>query len=193
MISHTSAITLPTKSGNVTIVGVESKAKRGMYVYRSVPDQGPVDVRIHSSCVFSESLRTTDCDCASQLNFFLENTVPNGGVLVYVFDEGRGAGIMTKIEAIAKQQSESLNTAEAYRSFSLDPELRDFAFEAEVLSTMLPDRDIVLHTNNPAKVKGLERSGIKVIRAVRLVRSETDAIKQYLQEKVDHLGHRLEE
>jgi len=193
MICRTTAITIPTRAGDVTIIGVESVAKQGVYVYRSIPSHGPVDVRIHSSCVFSESLNTTDCDCAPQLDYFLDSIVPTGGVLVYVFDEGRGAGIMTKIEAIAKQQSDSMNSADVYRSFSLEPELRDFAFEAEVLATMLPDRDIVLHTNNPAKVLGLTRSGISIVRSVRLVRDDTDAIKQYLEEKVNHLGHQLGE
>src|SRR3954466_13580798 len=69
---------------------------------RSMPR--PVPVRVQSSCLFGESFGAVDCDCADQLRASLGMVASEGGILVYLYEEGRGVGLRTKIEAIGVQQ-----------------------------------------------------------------------------------------
>lgn len=189
-------IALPTKYGILNFKLFRSKIpnKEAIIVHHTntFEDIDTVHVRIHNSCVFSETLGTMDCDCSSQLIDFLKKIESNNGLLLYVYDEGRGAGLMNKIKAINLQQELGINTAQAYEKLNLQLDKEDYLFESEILKAILPNKKIILHTNNPKKVEGLKINDINVINRQPLVKAINETIIKYLLEKANVLDHDIE-
>jgi GTP cyclohydrolase II len=191
--SISDSISLPTEFGNLEIRHVQAGSKEGLVVTGScgvLPN--PLPVRIQSSCLFSESFLATNCDCAAQLHKSLE-MISSGGVLVYLYEEGRGAGLKTKLEAIRLMEQEGCDTAQAYQRLGLKPDLRDYEVAASIiLQSAGPDREITLITNNPNKVLALRAHGVNVISRMPLVCLVNESVEQYLNEKSRVLGHKLD-
>jgi len=165
----------------------------GVALYRQLDAPGPVIVRIHSSCVFGESFGAADCDCGSQLKAALRLVGEEGGLVAYFYQEGRGAGLQTKMRAIGLQQEENLDTAAAYVRLGLIPDPRDFNSAAAVLGRILGnDREIVLLTNNPKKLHSLRQRQLNVVGSRPLVIIPTDEVRLYLREKVRVLDHQID-
>jgi GTP cyclohydrolase II len=185
-------ITLPTEFGNLLVRHILSGEQQGVVITGEALFIDPVPVRIQSSCLFSESFLSTDCDCGAQLHDSLK-IIASGGLLIYLYEEGRGAGLRLKIEGIRMQQREGCNTAEAYKRLNLEPDLRSHDVAIEVIREMLgSDRGIELITNNPGKVNALQGAGIRVVKRRPLVCSHNDAVEKYLSEKTTVLGHKLD-
>jgi GTP cyclohydrolase II len=145
-------------------------------------------VRIHSRCTYSEVFASRECDCGWQLQRSRHLLTLRGGVLIYLDQEGRGAGLRAKAEAYRMYQEDGLDTFQAYEKLGLPLDARDYADAAQFLK----DRDIEwlrLLTNNPRKVEALERTGIKVER-VPLLATPTPMNVAYLEAKKSH-GHLL--
>ena len=149
-------------------------------------------VRIQSSCVFSESLHSIDCDCADQLSGALLNIGKKGGILIYLFDEGRGIGLKNKIEAIIIQKSLNASTADAFSKLGFEKDERKFDLAIHILKELFHNQDIDLITNNPLKVELLRSKGIKVRRRIKSIFVKNEKVKTYLLEKVDVLDHIIE-
>lgn len=132
-----------------------------------VPPAGsaPMDplVRVQSACYTAEIFRSTDCDCHEQLHTSLEAVFAEGGYVVYMICDGRGAGLLTKIRGLSLGDSEGLDTHDAYQRLGVEIDPREYSRVAAVL-LHLGVRKLRLLTNNPRKIEGLEAADIKVER-----------------------------
>jgi GTP cyclohydrolase II len=155
-------------------------------VYGEVQDGSLV--RIHSKCMYSEVFDSRECDCGWQLRRSRELLAVQGGVLIYLDQEGRGAGLWAKAEAYRINQEEGLDTYQAYEKSGLPLDSRDYADAAQVLKD-LGLESVKLLTNNPGKIEALEKAGITVVR-VPLRAEPTPTTVAYLQAKKLH-GHLL--
>jgi GTP cyclohydrolase II len=188
------SIELTTVYGPVRVAYISQGVKEGLIVVGKVPFGSPVPVRIQSSCVFSEALGAIDCDCASQLEEALRIIAAEGGIVIYMYEEGRGAGLRKKIEAMKIQQDLDLDTAAAFGRLGLPSDLRSFEVAATALGGMLEsERPIALLTNNPLKVAALHSMGFTNVSRRRLVVQRSPLVGKYLQERASALGHLIDD
>jgi GTP cyclohydrolase II len=185
-------ISLPTKFGNFLVQHIKAKDREGVILSSEKQFSNPVLVRIQSSCLFSESFLANNCDCSLQLQETLRIISAEGGVLIYLYEEGRGAGLEHKIKAIKLQQEFKYDTASAYKQLGVQSDVRNHEIAASVLSSFLGENPCIeLLTNNPSKVTALKEAGIKVLKRRPLVCNINDTISSYLDEKSKFLGHIL--
>ncbi len=155
-----------------------------------VAGQGSVPTRVHSECLTGDVLGSFRCDCGDQLALALERFAEAKiGIVLYMRQEGRGIGIAEKIRAYALQE-QGLDTVEANEHLGYDSDLRSYEHAAAMLRA-LDVTSVELHTNNPAKVEGLEQHGITVTRRVGIVVSPRDQNRGYLTTKRHKMGHLL--
>lgn len=153
-----------------------------------IRDQDAILCRIHSECLTSEVLGSLKCDCRDQLDLALTRIASEGGVVLYLRQEGRGIGLANKLRAYSLQE-EGADTVDANRLLGLDDDLRSYEFAAQVL-TKLGVKSVRLMTNNPAKIAGLRAEGIEVLHEPH--QAEADGLaNNYLNAKRDRMGHLL--
>jgi 3,4-dihydroxy 2-butanone 4-phosphate synthase / GTP cyclohydrolase II len=159
-----------------------------------VPAQDePVLVRIHSQCLTGDIFHSMLCDCGSQLHRAMRQVAREGkGVVLYMRQEGRGIGLMAKLQAYKLQQEEGLDTVEANRRLGFGPDLRHYGIGAQILFD-LGVRQIRLLTNNPKKVVGLDGYGLRIVERVPIQIEPNENNRNYLRTKKDKLGHLLDE
>ena len=148
-------------------------------------------VRVHSSCITGDTLFSLRCDCGAQLEAALRRIAAEGrGVLLYMAQEGRGIGLVKKIQAYVLQD-QGLDTVEANVALGFKPDLREFGIGAQILSD-LGLSSIRLLTNNPRKIVGLEGFGLKVSGRVPIQIPANAHNVRYLRTKQRKMGHLLE-
>lgn len=183
-------ISLPTKHGPLQFGCFESSL--GKTVIVAFKEWGPADIpylRLHSSCIFSESFGTIDCDCSLQLDESIEMICQHGGAIVYRYDEGRGLGIKKKIEAIKIQNTNGIDTKAAFEELGYPPDLRTFTEEMEALDYLNFPKTVKLLSRNPLKRKALDEAGFRVVESVPFKSKLNDMQIKYLNEKTKFLGH----
>jgi GTP cyclohydrolase II len=144
----------------------------------------PTLVRLHSECLTGDTFGSTRCDCGRQLVEAIEQLTEEGGVLLYLRQEGRGIGLYSKLEAY-RLQDRGIDTYAANRQLGLPEDARDFNLAAQMLFALKVTR-IRLLTNNPDKVAQLRAGGIDVVEVRRTGVFVTDANRAYLQAKLEH-------
>ncbi len=148
----------------------------------------PPLVRIHSQCLTGDVFGSLRCDCRQQLEMALGLIAGDGaGVLVYEQQEGRGIGLMAKLQAYQLQDS-GLDTVEANEQLGFKADQREFALPAEILKALGISR-VRLLSNNPDKVAALERAGIKVTERVPCEVTPSEHAEEYLKTKKEKMGH----
>ena len=154
-------------------------------------DKGePVLVRLHSQCLTGDVFGSERCDCGEQLDAALSKIEEAGrGVLVYMFDEGRGIGLLNKIRAYALQD-QGHDTVEANHALGFAADMRDYSAGAHILSD-LGARRVRLMTNNPDKVAALADYGLEVVERVAVEVPPREANRRYLDTKRSKFGHLL--
>jgi len=178
-----------TNEGRFLLRRLTSDRQVGVVATAMREPSGPMPVRVHSSCLFSETLGATDCDCHSQRRHAMAYLARNGGHLVYLYDEGRGAGLANKFRAITLQQTRGLDTAQAFAELGVAPDPRDFTLAADVVADLAGDRPVDLLTNNPRKLAAFTDAGVTLAGRISLVVPETAPARRYLEEKIRVLGH----
>ena len=153
-------------------------------------DKTPL-VRVHSECLTGDVFGSSHCDCGDQLHEAQSKMAAQGGILLYLRQEGRGIGLYSKIEAYKLQHDKGLDTFAANRHLGFADDLRDFSLAANMLKA-LDIKDIKLLTNNPEKVAHMEGCGVKVTERISTGYFEKEANAHYLRAKKDH-GHRFSE
>lgn len=185
-------ISLETEYGLFSFRYASLNSREALIVSNNPDKENKINVRIQSSCVFSETFHALSCDCSDQLIDSIKLIGKEKGVIIYLFDEGRGVGLKKKIEAIRIQNELGLNTAEAFEKLGFKSDERNFELAISILKNLYSGREIELITNNPLKVEKLRESGINISTIVYSVHSKNETIKNYLLEKKNVLGHIIE-
>lgn len=144
-------------------------------------------VRVQSACYTAEIFRSTDCDCHEQLHASLERVFRDGGLVIYMICDGRGAGLLTKIRGLALGDALGLDTHDAYIRLGVPVDPREYHRVAQVLKD-LGVKHVRLLTNNPRKVDGLVDEGLAVER-IPLEIHPTEDSRPYLYTKQQKMGH----
>ena len=188
-IIKTAEAKLPTKYGNFKVIAYEdyNKLNHLALINGSVKDKKNVYVRVHSQCLTGDTLGSLRCDCGPQLEAALRIIGKKEGVLIYMAQEGRGIGLMNKIVAY-HFQDHGMDTVEANLKLGLKADARDYTIGAQILSD-LSLTNIQLLTNNPKKITGLEKYGIKIIKRVPITTTPNKSNKSYLKIKKQKMGH----
>jgi GTP cyclohydrolase II len=153
-----------------------------------------ITVRVQSSCLFSESFWATDCDCSLQLQKSLSLIASKGGLVLYFYEEGRGAGLATKFAAIRLQELHKFDTRKAYECLKLEPDARSYAAAAAVLKQVLRSAPIKLLSNNRDKEQGLRKEGVNIVERIPLICGwDIPEVRRYLLDKRKSLGHDIPE
>jgi len=149
-----------------------------------------VNVRFHSECITGEIFHSKKCECGQQLDAAMKYMSENGGMIIYLRQEGRNIGIINKLRAYALQEK-GFDTVEANLKLGLPADGRNFDVAVEMLK-ILNVKEINLLTNNPDKLKSLKNSGIILNHRVPLEIESNEVNESYLSKKKDYFGHLLE-
>jgi GTP cyclohydrolase II len=170
--------------GNNNNIRVEEAVALVMGDVKSAP---PL-VRVHSQCLTGDVFHSLRCDCRQQLELALSMIAEEGaGILIYEQQEGRGIGLMAKLQAY-ELQDEGLDTVEANERLGFKADHREFTLPAEILKA-LGVRSVRLLSNNPDKVEALERAGVRVVERVPCEVTPSPHAEEYLKTKKEKLGH----
>ncbi|GGB02669.1 GTP cyclohydrolase II [Macrococcus hajekii] len=191
LVGRAAVVDMPTLFGHFTVYGYEEIYSDKEHVVYMKPFEGIPDVRLHSECLTGDVFHSKRCDCGVQLENGLRHIEEQGGLLIYLRQEGRGIGLINKLKAYEKIE-QGLDTVEANAALGFEADLRDYGVAASILKDLeIPSVNLI--TNNPRKIKGLERYGIDVRQRIPHQFLSNPANSQYLATKKDKLGHLLEE
>lgn len=177
---------LPSKFGEFKLQVFKEDEKEHLCIMKG-DFKAAVNVRIHSECLTGDALHSLKCDCGEQLDFALNYIQQNGGLIVYLRQEGRGIGLFNKINAYALQDT-GLDTLEANLKLGFKGDERDYKI-VEFILKYYQITQIKLLTNNANKLKALP--GIKIIERIPIIIKPNAHNKAYLQVKRDKMGHLL--
>jgi 3,4-dihydroxy 2-butanone 4-phosphate synthase/GTP cyclohydrolase II len=184
---------LPTRVGDFTIYGFrdqETGEEAVALVAGDLQEEGAVLVRIHSQCLTGDVLGSVRCDCGDQLHEAMRLIAESGrGVLIYQQQEGRGIGLINKLHAY-ELQDQGMDTVAANIELGFEPDQREYRIPADILKYLGALR-IRLLSNNPDKVIGLEKEGIRVEERLSLEIPPISSTQDYLKIKKEKLGHLL--
>ncbi|HUK48067.1 MAG TPA: GTP cyclohydrolase II [Terriglobales bacterium] len=188
----------PTRWGHFRIYGFRlnpatgGKPEEAVALVMGDVHSAPPLVRIHSQCLTGDVFGSLRCDCRQQLEMALTMIASEGaGILIYEQQEGRGIGLMPKLQAYELQDS-GLDTVEANEKLGFKADQREFALPAEILKALKINR-VRLLSNNPEKVAALERAGIEVTERVPCEVVASVHAAEYLRTKKEKLGHLFKE
>ena len=198
MLREVASTRLPTKWGVFQMIGFEHEISNGIrrvetavaLVLGELPVSPPL-LRIHSQCFTGDVLGSLRCDCGGQLELAMSAIAREGcGLLIYEHQEGRGIGLMAKLQAYALQD-EGLDTLEANTALGLSIDYRDYRLPIAILE-YLGVRRVRLLTNNPDKCRALECAGIDVVEKIPCEPAGNPDSFAYLKVKKEKMGHTLQ-
>ncbi len=182
----------PTRYGHFRIYGFKLGAEEAVALVMGTSAAGrdPL-LRVHSQCLTGDVFGSLRCDCRDQLDLSLEQIAAEGaGLVIYEQKEGRGIGLMAKLQAY-ELQDQGVDTVEANQRLGFEADLRDYAMPAAVLR-YFGIESVRLLSNNPEKVRALEAFGIRVSERVPCQAEAGENRRRYMETKRDKLGHLLE-
>jgi GTP cyclohydrolase II len=188
---------LPTRWGTFEMMGFERDvwtggrtAETALALVLGELNQGAPLLRVHSQCVTGEVFGSLRCDCGAQLELAMQAIAQEGrGLLIYEYQEGRGIGLMPKLQAY-ELQDVGIDTIEANHALGFKADFRDFSLAAAILHDLRIPR-VRLLTNNPRKVRALSDRGIEVVERIPCEVEPTAHSLAYLQTKKQKMGHAL--
>jgi 3,4-dihydroxy-2-butanone 4-phosphate synthase/GTP cyclohydrolase II len=197
-IRRVASTRMPTKWGLFRALGFERHIVNGTHrvetamalVLGDLTHGAPL-LRIHSQCLTGELFRSVRCDCSDQLDLAMRAIAEEGrGLVIYEHQEGRGIGLMAKLQAYALQDT-GLDTVEANHALGFEADCREFSLPAAILHHLGIGR-VRLLSNNPGKAHALRLRGIEVLGELPCEAAPTPHSFGYLRTKRDKLGHSLD-
>src|SRR6266850_12913 len=188
---------MPTRWGMFDAIGYERDVSNGrqrvetaLAIVMGDPTEGVPLLRIHSQCFTGEMLGSLRCDCGDQLAMAMQAIAEEGrGLVIYEYQEGRGIGLMAKLEAYELQDG-GLDTVEANHALGYKADCRNFDLPAAILRDLGITR-VRLLTNNPQKSRALAEAGIQVLTQIPCQGAPARDSLPYLRTKKEKLGHTL--
>jgi 3,4-dihydroxy 2-butanone 4-phosphate synthase / GTP cyclohydrolase II len=193
LVERTVSVRLPTVYGDFTAIAFREKLTGKTHVALVKGDVGGAEdvlVRVHSECLTGDVFHSLRCDCGEQLEQALQQIgAEPRGVLLYMAQEGRGIGLLSKLKAYELQEN-GFDTVEANLELGFPADARDWGIGNQILAD-LGLTTIRILTNNPKKITGLEGFGLTVVEQVPIETPPNVENRRYLETKRDKLGHRL--
>ncbi|MBD8083419.1 GTP cyclohydrolase II [Chryseobacterium caseinilyticum] len=194
MITIQAEANVPTEHGTFRMIAFAENAEDWMphmaIVAENTDFTQPINVRFHSECITGEVFHSQKCECGQQLDAAMKYMHENGGIVVYLRQEGRNIGIINKLRAYSLQEK-GLDTVQANLELGLPADDRNFGVAIDILNN-LGVKKINLLTNNPEKVRFVQESNIELNSRVPLQIPANDNSRGYLQTKKDFFGHLLD-
>jgi 3,4-dihydroxy 2-butanone 4-phosphate synthase/GTP cyclohydrolase II len=193
LIQREIGVNMPTEWGSFELVAfkqINTGDTHLALIKGSWEKNEPVMVRVHSSCVTGDIFGSCRCDCGEQLHAAMEMVEKEGkGVILYMFQEGRGIGLINKLKAY-KLQEQGRDTVEANLELGFAMDERDYGVGAQIL------RDLGIHkirliSNNPKKRAGLMGYGLEIVDSIGIEIPANPHNKKYLETKRDKMGHAI--
>ncbi len=184
---------IPTQYGEFTLHyftnNVDEK-EHIAFVYGEVKTKKNVPVRIHSECFTGDVLGSRRCDCGEQLDMALQLISKKGqGVLIYLRQEGRGIGLLKKLQAY-NLQDQGLDTVDANIHLGHLADEREYSIAALIINN-LEIQSVDLITNNPKKIDELKKLGITIEKRIPIETDFHHDNLEYLKTKVKKMSHLL--
>ncbi len=193
LIERGAKVKMPTAYGDFELIPFKQKATglEHVAIIKGTWDKDePILVRVHSSCMTGDIFGSKRCECGEQLHKSMEMIQKEGkGVVIYLNQEGRGIGLMAKMEAY-KLQEEGYDTVDANLHLGYRADERDYGVGAAILRDLNVCKMRLL-TNNPVKRKGLESFGLTVVENVPIEVTPNKYNEFYMHTKKERMGHDL--
>ncbi|RUM70384.1 MAG: GTP cyclohydrolase II [Sulfurovum sp.] len=177
---------LPTIYGTFNIQAFKEADKEHLAIYTENLSDNPI-VRVHSECLTGDALGSKKCDCGEQLAFSQKLIASQGGMIIYLRQEGRNIGLVGKVNAYALQDK-GLNTIEANHQLGFRADERTYEI-VEYILNYFKIKKIQLLTNNPSKIESLEN--IEITKRIPIIMNANPYNKEYLEIKKNQMGHLL--
>ncbi len=191
LINKKVKVKMPTEFGDFDLTAYEQSNTGEVHLALtkgSWDEDEPVLVRVHSSCATGDIFGSCRCDCGPQLHEAMRMVNEEGkGVVIYMNQEGRGIGLMNKLEAY-KLQEDGLDTVEANLELGFKMDQRDYGVGAQILRDLGVTK-IRLISNNPKKRAGLMGYGLEIVETVDIEIEPNEHNMDYLLTKRDKMGH----
>jgi GTP cyclohydrolase II len=188
---------MPTRWGTFDVIGFErdvsngtQRAETALAMVMGDLSEGVPLLRIHSQCFTGEILGSLRCDCHDQLEMAMQAVAEEGrGLVIYEYQEGRGIGLMSKLQAY-ELQDVGLDTVEANHALGFKADCRDFDLPAAIVRDFGIKR-VRLLSNNPRKASALTENGVEVVARIPCEAAPNPHSFAYLRAKKEKLGHTL--
>lgn len=195
MVKIQAEANVPTEYGQFRMVAFSENSSDWMphmvIIAQNTDFTKPINVRFHSECITGEVFHSKKCECGQQLDTAMKYMSENGGIIIYLRQEGRNIGIINKLKAYSLQEK-GLDTVEANLELGLPADDRDFQVAIDILN-ILGIKEINLLTNNPEKMQHVLNSNIKLNERIPLQIASNEVSRSYLQTKKDYFGHLLDD
>ncbi|WP_342268901.1 GTP cyclohydrolase II [Spiroplasma endosymbiont of Aspidapion aeneum] len=189
-LSYINNVKLPTKYGNFTLHTFVDPidSKHHEVIYKEKNDKENIIVRIHSKCATGDTFGSLRCDCGPQLEKSMELIEKNGGMIIYLNQEGRGIGFVEKMRAYNLQDQKGMDTVQANIEINRGVDERDYLVAFKILKYFGVD-SIRLLTNNPDKIEQLKKYGFSRIERLPLITDFGINNKEYINIKKTKMKH----
>jgi 3,4-dihydroxy 2-butanone 4-phosphate synthase/GTP cyclohydrolase II len=193
LITREIGVNMPTEWGQFELIAFKQKNTGDTHLALVKGEwevNEPVMVRVHSSCVTGDIFGSCRCDCGDQLHAAMGMVEKEGkGVILYMFQEGRGIGLLNKLKAY-KLQELGRDTVEANLELGFSMDERDYGVGAQILRD-LGAHKIRLISNNPKKRAGLLGYGLEIVDSIPIEIAPNKHNEKYLETKRDKMGHSI--
>ncbi|ERJ60835.1 bifunctional 3,4-dihydroxy-2-butanone-4-phosphate synthase/GTP cyclohydrolase II [Sphingobacterium paucimobilis] len=193
LINEEVSVQMPTAYGDFQMKAFTQKnsGEQHLAIYKGEwKEDEPVLVRVHSSCMTGDIFGSCRCDCGPQLHKAMEMIEKEGkGIIVYMNQEGRGIGLINKLQAY-KLQEKGIDTVDANIQLGFKADHRDYGVGAQILRHMGVSK-MRLMSNNPTKRAGLVGYGLEIVENVPIEIEPNVYNEEYLKTKRDRMGHTI--
>ncbi|PWK28609.1 3,4-dihydroxy 2-butanone 4-phosphate synthase/GTP cyclohydrolase II [Arcicella aurantiaca] len=193
LIKREIGVDLPTEFGHFNLIAfkqIQTGETHLALTKGTWEKDEPVMVRVHSSCVTGDIFGSCRCDCGGQLHKAMEMVEKEGkGVILYMFQEGRGIGLINKLKAY-KLQEMGRDTVEANLELGFKMDERDYGIGASILRDLGISK-LRLISNNPKKRAALFGYGLEIVESLPIEMPSNPHNEKYLNTKRDKMGHTI--